>query len=323
MESLQEILLNPYVLPVAGGLAILLLFLGLRRVERSRDALIEQRLGQYGRIEDEEVAMRGERRSTLDGLEAAVTRRSFAATLQTELARANLQLRVSEFIALTLLSVAAFFLLGYLIFDSLFLGLVFGVVGFFVPRFYVGFRQRRRLNAFNDQLGDTISLLANSIRSGFSIVQSMETAAQQLPEPVASEFQRVTQEIGLGVHYEDALINMLRRVPSEDLELMVIAINIQGRIGGNLAEILDTIGHTIRERVRIKGEIRVLTAQQMISGYILVGLPIILGMALYLLNREYIARMFSDPCGWIMLGVAALMLVSGFLIVRRIVDIEV
>jgi tight adherence protein B len=133
----------------------------------------------------------------------------------------------------------------------------------------------------------------------------------------------VTQEIGLGVHYEDALINMLRRVPSEDLELMVIAINIQGRIGGNLAEILDTIGHTIRERVRIKGEIRVLTAQQMISGYILVGLPIILGMALYLLNREYIARMFSDPCGWIMLGVAALMLVSGFLIVRRIVDIEV
>jgi tight adherence protein B len=323
MASLQEILLSPYVLPVAAGLAVLLLFLGLRRAERSRDDLIEQRLGQYGWIEDEEAAMRGERRSAMDGLEAVVSGRGFAASLRTELARANLRLRVAEFMMLTLASIAGCFLLGFLVFDSLFVGLVFGVVGFFLPRLYVGVRRRRRLYAFNDQLGDTISLLANSIRSGFSIVQSMETAAQQLPEPISAEFMRVTQEIGLGIHYEEALVNMLRRVPSEDLELMVIAINIQGRVGGNLAEILDTIGHTIRERVRIKGEIRVLTAQQMISGYILVGLPVILGMALFLLNREYIARMFSDPCGWIMLGIAALMLVSGFLIVRKIVDIEV
>jgi tight adherence protein B len=151
----------------------------------------------------------------------------------------------------------------------------------------------------------------------------METVAQQLPDPIAAEFHRVTQEIGLGLHYEQALDNMLRRVPSDDLDLLITAINIQGKVGGNLAEILDTIGHTIRERVRIKGEIRVLTAQQMISGYILTALPVVLGLVLYLINKTYIGRMFGDPCGWIMMGVAAVMITIGFLIIRKIVDIEV
>jgi tight adherence protein B len=151
----------------------------------------------------------------------------------------------------------------------------------------------------------------------------METVAQQLSPPISAEFHRVVQEIGLGLHYEQALNNMLRRVPSEDLDLMITAINIQGKVGGNLAEILDTIGITIRERVRIKGEVRVLTAQQMISGYILTGLPVALGLVLYMINKEYIGRMFSDPCGWVMLGVAAMMMTIGFLIIRKIVDIQV
>jgi tight adherence protein B len=323
MESLQQILLNPYVLPVAAAVAVVLLFVGLGRAGRSSDDLIEQRLDHYGRIDVEEEAAPAQRRSAMDGIEAAVSKRGFAASIQTDLARADLKLRVAEFVGITILAVIGGFVLARLIFGSALLGMIFAVVGFFVPRFYVGYRKRQRLNAFNDQLGDTISLLANSLRSGFSIVQSMETVAEQLPDPIAAEFHRVTQEIGLGLNYEEALNNMLRRVPSEDLDLMITAINIQGRVGGNLAEILDTIGHTIRERVRIKGEIRVLTAQQMISGYILTGLPIILGLVLYLINKEYIGRMFQDPCGWIMLGVSAVMITLGFLIIRKIVDIEV
>jgi tight adherence protein B len=219
--------------------------------------------------------------------------------------------------------VIAFFLGARLLFGSALLGLVFAILGFFVPRIYLNFRKRQRLNAFNDQLGDTITLLANSLRSGFTIVQSMKTVAEQLPDPIAAEFYRVTQEIGLGLHYEEALNNMLRRVPSDDLDLMITAVNIQGRVGGNLAEILDTIGHTIRERIRIKGEIRVLTAQQMISGYILTALPLLLALVLYLINKTYISRMFSDPCGWIMIGIGFLMLFLGFLAIRKIVDIEV
>jgi tight adherence protein B len=323
MESLQQILMNPFVLPAVAAIAVLLLFVGLSRAGRAGDELVEARLDRYGRIEAEEETTAGARRSAMDGLEDMVAKRGFAANIQTDLARADLKLRVAEFMMLTLASVLAFFLLGNLIFGSALFGLVFAIMGFFVPRIYVNLRKRRRLNAFNDQLGDTINLLANSLRSGFSIVQSMETVAEQLPEPISAEFHRVTQEIGLGLHYEQALNNMLRRVPSDDLDLMITAINIQGRVGGNLAEILDTIGHTIRERVRIKGEIRVLTAQQMISGYILTALPIILGFVLYLINKTYIGRMFSDPCGWIMLGTAAIMIITGFLIIRKIVDIEV
>ena len=323
MDSLQQILSNPFVLPLVAAIAVLLLFVGLSRAGRAGAERIEERLDRYARIEGEEEEAETQSRSAMDGLEAAVTKRGFAANIQTDLARADLKLRVAEFILLTLVSILVFFLVGDLLFDTPLMGVVFGVVGFFAPRLYVDMRKRRRLNNFNDQLGDTISLLANSLRSGFSIVQSMETVANQLPEPMAGEFHRVTQEIGLGLHYEEALNNMLRRVPSDDLDLMVTAINIQGKVGGNLAEILDTIGHTIRERVRIKGEIRVLTAQQMLSGYILVALPLILGLVLYLLNEQYIGRMFSDPCGWIMLGTAVIMIVSGFLIIRKIANIEV
>jgi tight adherence protein B len=323
MESLEQIFLNPYVLPVVAALAVVLLFVGLVRASRARDDLIEERLDRYGRIAVEEEESGWEPRAAMDGLDDVVAQRGFAANIRTELARADLKLRVTEFILLTILSAVAFFLLGYLLFDSMVVGLGFGVGGFFAPRVYVNVRKRRRLNAFNDQLGDTITLLANSLRSGFSIVQSMETVAKQLPDPISAEFHRVTQEIGLGLHYEEALNNMLRRVPSDDLDLMVTAINIQGRIGGNLAEILDTIGHTIRERVRIQGEIRVLTAQQMISGYILTLLPVLLALVLYLINKDYVGRMTTDPCGWIMIVVAVLMIASGFLIIRRIVNIEV
>jgi tight adherence protein B len=315
---------SPLILPLIAGVAVLLLFIGFSRTQAAGDELVGERLDRYGvREEVEETKPRKKRRSAMDGLEDAMVERGFAANLRTDLARADLKLRTSEFLVLNLASVLVFFYVARWIFDSPLLGLVFGILGFFAPHIYVGIRQRRRLHQFNDQLCDTILLLANSLRSGFSIVQSMETVAQQLPNPIAAEFHRVTQEIALGLHYEQALNNMLRRVPSDDLDLMITAINIQGRIGGNLAEILDTIGHTIRERVRIQGEIRVLTAQQTISGYILAGLPIVLGLLLYLINKEYIGRMFAEPCGWLMVGTSLLMIAVGFVIIRRIINIEV
>lgn len=321
--AFEQIYTNPFILPLVAGLAVLLLFVGFSRTQSASEELIEQRLDRYAAWEEPEEEGRRTRRSAMDGLEEALAERGFAASLRTDLARADLKLRTSEFLLLNLASILACFFLAWLIFDSPLLGLLFGVLGFFVPRMYVRIRQQRRLNRFNDQLTDTITLLANSLRSGFSIVQSMETVAQQLPNPIAAEFHRVTQEIGLGLHYEQALNNMLRRVPSDDLDLMITAINIQGRVGGNLAEILDIIGHTIRERVRIQGEIRVLTAQQMISGYILIGLPVVLGLGLYLINKAYISQMFNDPCGWVMLAVSVIMVGTGYLVIRKIVNIEV
>jgi tight adherence protein B len=198
-----------------------------------------------------------------------------------------------------------------------------GILGYFVPRLYLGFAKRQRLNRFNGQLGDTINLLVNGLRSGYSMLQAMETVAKELPPPISEEFARVVQEVGLGLSAEQALNNMLRRIQSDDLDLMITAINVQHEVGGNLAEILDIISFTIRERVRIKGEIRTLTAQGMLSGYVISFLPIGLGLIMFLMNREYMLRMFSTTCGWIMVGVAVFGIVTGFIAIQKIVRIEV
>ena len=140
--------------------------------------------------------------------------------------------------------------------------LVGAVIGFFLPRWYVRRRQGKRLNQFNKQLPDTITLIANALRAGSSFLQAIELVVREARPPISTEFQRVIREVNLGLPFEQALENLVRRVKSEDLELMVTAISIQYQVGGNLAEILDSIAFTIRERVRIKGEIRTLTAQQ-------------------------------------------------------------
>jgi tight adherence protein B len=165
----------------------------------------------------------------------------------------------------------------------------------------------------------------------------MDAVAREMPPPISVEFNRVVREIGLGIDNERAYNNLLRRVPSDDLDLMVTAVNVQSEVGGNLAEILEIIGFIIRERIRIKGEIKVLTAQAQISGYIISFLPIALGFILYAMNPDYIGRMIftcegrglgpddlcSQPCGWIMVGIGLLGIAVGFFAMQKITDIDV
>lgn len=316
----------PALLAVLFGLSLLILFLGLGNVVSGRGQVIDDRLDQYaGRktlgAEEQTQKARGERFEKLVNEERG-------SAIATELARADLPLTPGEYVAINLGSVALGAFLGLLIGGGLSTsGLIFAIIGallgFYAPRFYVRVLKGRRLNAFNGQLGDTIVLLANSLRSGYSLLQSMETAAKEITPPMATEIQRVTREVGLGLSMQTALANMYRRMPSDDLDLLITAINVQHEVGGNLAEILDNIAFTIRERVRIQGEIRTITAQQRLSGYILAVLPAVLGFLMYLLNPQYISRLWTSTCGMIMLGAGALMLVLGFLAIRAITTIEV
>jgi len=266
-----------------------------------------------------------------------VDRQSFAQNTATDLARADLKLRVSEYlllivgctigvpVALMLLS-AVFPALG----NPLFL-IIGAVGGFFAPRFYVGRRQKSRLNAFNKQLPDTITLIANALRAGSSFLQAMELVTRESRPPISLEFARVIREVNLGLPFDQSLENMVRRVRSEDLELLVTAITIQHQVGGNLAEILDSIAYTIRERVRIKGEIRTLTAQQRISGYVVAALPIGLVGILFVIAPKFMDPMFQKPpegplglpLGVVILGLGGFMMFVGFMLIRRIVDIKV
>jgi tight adherence protein B len=208
--------------------------------------------------------------------------------------------------------------------------IVGAIVGFFLPRFWVSRRKSSRLKKFNDQLADTITLIANALRAGASFLQSVEMVVRETPAPMSTEFARVVREVNLGLPFDQALDNMVRRVRSEDLDLMVTAISIQHQVGGNLAEILDSIAFTIRERVRIKGEIRTLTAQQRMSGLIIGLLPIALFAMLSIIAPSFMGALFDQkvklaglPAGVILLGAGGFMMLLGFLAIRRIVDIEV
>ncbi len=314
----------PLILSLIAFLSVFVFFLGLQRVITASTEDIESRLDRYAArmVAQTETAPaeKPERLRGLGGLLGSDTAKKIA----TELGRADIKLTPSEYIALNILAVifgfGLMFVLGR---GSLILGLLGGVLGFYAPRLWVRQMQARRLNAFNNQLGDTLILLSNSLRSGYSLLQSLETVSRELPPPMSTEFARVVREIGLGLTIEEALAHMLERIQSDDLDLVITAINIQHEVGGNLAEILDTIAHTIRERVRIKGQIRALTAQQRFSGYVVSLLPFILGVVLFMINPTYIGQMFTEPCGIVMLITAGLMIVSGYIIIGRITNIEV
>jgi len=208
--------------------------------------------------------------------------------------------------------------------------LIGALIGFFLPRFWLNRRKNGRLNAFNKQLPDTITLIANALRAGSSFLQAIELVVREARPPISTEFSRVIREVNLGLPFDQALENMVRRVRSDDLELMATAISIQHQVGGNLAEILDSIAYTIRERVRIKGEIRTLTAQQRLSGYVVGFLPIGLAGFLFVAAPGFMDPMFDNPpgiiglpAGVIILAIGGFMMFIGFMLIRKIVDIEV
>ena len=287
---------------------------------RAGSSLIEERLG----LEKEEAPVVAGRRSPLgDAFDQALARRGVAADLATQLARADIKVTVGEFLAATVIVMILSGGVAYFLTHKILAAALAFVVGFFIPRWYIGFVRSRRLRAFNDQLGDTINLMVNSLRAGYSVMQAMRAVAQEMGPPISVEFGRVVQEVQLGLTVELALGNMLRRVPSEDLDLMITAINVQREVGGNLAEVLDAISHTIRERVRIKGDIRALTSYGRGAGNLISAVPIILAVIIYLINPEFMSLLFTHTCGWIMLGAGVAGIVSGYVIILKIVDIEV
>jgi tight adherence protein B len=204
--------------------------------------------------------------------------------------------------------------------------LVGAALGPILPRLYVKRQQAVRLQKFNDQLPDMLNLMVNGLRAGYSNMMAMEAVSKELPPPISDEFRRVVREMQLGITMEDALANLLRRIPSADLDLIITAMNIQREVGGNLAEILDIISYTIRERIRIKREIETLVAQVLYSGRILALMPIGLALFLYTFNPDYMGQFFLPQnriCGIPMLTCGGLMIIAGYFAMNKVADIEV
>jgi tight adherence protein B len=315
-----------WIIIIGGLILIILLIVGIVISSNSERALVEERLDQYLDDGNKGADQEAQRTALTDWVSKKVEKTSYGDRIARDLARADLKFKVAEYFVLIALCI----LLGGLL--TWFIGnrhpisaLIGATAGAFAPRFYVKSQQKRRLQKFNDQLPDMLNLMVNGLRAGYSTMQAMEAISKELPAPINDEFRRVVQEMQIGISMEVALENLLRRIPSDDLDFVVTAINVQREVGGNLSEILDNISFTIRERIRIKGEVRVLTAQVRTSGTILSLIPFGLTLVLWFLNPEYL---MSITQGGTVCTIAIICLVLGlifssYFIMMRIADIEV
>jgi len=313
---------------LAAGIAlgVLLIFGGVYAL-MAGPVSIDERLARYAGAKQDEKGKKKKETRTEKSVDVAVLTsdvedKRFSKRVQRDLARANLKLKVSEYYSIRLATTFGLAAILLVLRDPI-SGLVGLVVGYFGPRFYVGRRIGGRLGAFNKQLPDTITLVSNSLRAGSSFLQSIELVSRETPPPMGEEMGRVVREVNLGLGMEEALHNVVRRINSEDLDLMVTAISIQQQVGGNLAEILDTIAFTIRERVRIKGEVNTLTAQGRYSGYLVAFLPIAIAFMINLISPAFMEPLFKQTIGQILLVVGGVMMAIGFFAIRKITDIKV
>lgn len=330
--------MSPEILILVGSIvvAMLVLVVGVFATRRSQ-ALVDQRLGTLAaqntyepiiatdELEDDESGRR-DRRQLTRRLDKNLEGSKFGKKWRLQLARADLRLTIGEFFVAQFLSMAGFFAAAYFIIfrGDIIPSILAAGLGFFFPRILVGRRISKRLITFENQLADTLGLWVNALRSGYSVPQAMDAIGRDSPEPTKTEFKRVVQEMQLGIPLQDAFNHMLERVESEDLDLVVTAVNIQREVGGNLSEILDVIQNTVRERIKLKGEIRVMTAQGRYTGYLISFLPIGLGFLLRAMNPAYMNQMFEDrACGWPMIGIGLALIGIGSAAIQKIVDIDI
>lgn len=240
-----------------------------------------------------------------------------------ELRKANLNLKVSEFIAIIMLAATIPALLVRITLHSEPLIIILFCAGALLPLFAIKRLQSTRRRAFTGQLLDAVTLVSNSLKSGNSFLQSIDIVTLELPPPISEEFRKVLLEIECGIPFDEAVEHLVFRMESGDLDLIMTCVMIQRQVGGNLAEILDKIGLTIRERIRIKGQIKTLTAQGRLSGLILALLPVGLFVFMLVFNPGYISVFFTKTLGRILLGTAAANQIIGMVLIRKIVDIKV
>ncbi len=317
---------------LVGAIIILVLIaIGIAISSNSERTLMEQRLGRYLGDDSKEAQKRKEETASVfsDWVNKRVEKSSIGGNLSRDLARADLKLKAGEFIFLVMALAAGLglvaFMFGGTVLPAKLLSAAIGVgFGIAAPIIYMKTQQSKRLKKFNDQLPDMLNLMVNGLRAGYSTMQAMEAVSREMPPPISEEFRRVVQEMQLGLPMNKALDNMVRRIPSEDVDFVVTAMNVQREVGGPLAEILDTIAFTIRERIRIKGEIRVMTSQVVMSGRILSGVPFVVFVLLWFINQDYMGEFFNNiVCGGSALATGLIMIAIGYAVMMKIADIEV
>ena len=261
------------------------------------------------------------------GFMRAITGGGRAERAARDLQQAGLALKVSEYYLLRMLLAALVAMLMLLLSKFSTFGVLLsvggGAVGFMIPAVYAAWLRGRRISQLNSQLVEALQLISNSLRSGFAFTQSVEMAVRQLESPMKEELERFLQDNALGARSDEALRNLVERTGSYDIEMMVTVILVQRTTGGNLSEILDNVAETIRERERLQGEIRALTASQRLTGMILSVYPLLLGALFTLIAYDLMKVLWETETGRVLLGIAAILQVLGFIVIRRVLRLDV
>ena len=243
--------------------------------------------------------------------------------LDLKMQQAGIPLLGTEFVLLLVISAIIAGAIGIALSDRWHVGIMAAVMVVALEYIYVLVRIERRAASFTNQLGDCLMMIANALRAGFSFLQAIELISKEMEPPVSEEFKHVVRDVGLGTPVERALTEMDKRVGSPDFSLVVTAVLIQQQVGGDLARILDTISDTIQDRIRMRREVKVLTSQGRMSGWILVLLPIAVGLFMTSMNPGYLDPLFHDSVGRIILAITIVMEIIGAVVINRIVDIDV
>jgi tight adherence protein B len=260
------------------------------------------------------------------GVLAKVATGNIAERLQQELERADMTLSPGEYIvsriALALVGFMApiFFIQGIF---GLVIMIVGAVVGYNLPKFYMNRRRKSRVEKLNAQLPEALTMISNSLKAGFGLLQALNVASEQLAHPISTELARTIHEMNIGSGVEEAMMALGERSGSYDLDIVITAILVQRTVGGNLGEILDNVADTMRERIRIRGEIQTLTAQQKLTGIVIGLLPVAVGVLFFFLSPGYMDPLFTTVMGKVLLCVAAFLEVLGIMVIQRILNIEV
>ena len=321
--SLPQLL--PIVIPIAifvGIVAVIYLFVGRGGGASERAArLADKRSGPIVTGIDRDLPPSMSDR--MPWLTRLLTGTSFQDEAQIELLRAGLLLRPSELILLALLAMVGGGVMGFILLRTPAGAMVTAPVGAVLPWIWIKMRQGSRQRSMMNQLPDAMDMLATALRTGFSFLRGLQLIASQMQPPISEEFRRVAAEVQMGMGTSDALDGLIDRTRSYDLELVVAAVQIHLNVGGNLSEILDSISGTIRERIKLQGEINAATAESRLSGGVLMSMPFFVALAIHSISPHYMDPLFTTPFGMVIAVVAGTMLVLGVLVMRRLMEIDV
>lgn len=309
-------------------LILLLLFLLLEYRSRNRRALARRMRYYAGGMDTQEKPkeQKSLKERFMDVLHSGgkyLSNIRHARGLDFKMQKAGIPLLGTEFLILLGISFLLTAVIAGLISRKWYIGVIMAIVVVMAEWIYVLLKTDRREAAFTNQMGDCLMMVANAMRAGFSFLQAMDLVSKEMEPPISDEFKHVMRDIGLGASVERALDDMDKRVGSPDFSLVVTAVLIQQQVGGDLAHILDTISDTIQDRIRMRREVRTLTSQGRMSGWVLAILPFGLGALISVMNPSYMEPLFTERVGQIAIGVAVVMVLIGFFVIQRIVDIDV